>query len=91
MEFSDDSGSDSGFEEVSPGQEIVGEDIEDKKKEEEQTPEEQVNPDFATDSVPMPQAELSLEADMVFGWKPDGIEQGAPIPFEFDLEYLPAR
>lgn len=54
MEFSDDSGSDSGFEEVSPGQEIVGEDIEDKKKEEEQTPEEQVNPDFAMDSVPMP-------------------------------------
>lgn len=35
--------------------------------------------------------ELSLEADMVFGWKPNGIEKGAPIPLEFDLEYLPAR
>jgi hypothetical protein len=43
------------------------------------------------EAIPMSTENHSLEPDMIFGWKPDNIEHGAPIPLDFDMEYLPAR
>ena len=50
MESFSDSGSDSGFEEVSPGQEILAEDVEEKKKIDPAQPEEKAS-NYAVDQL----------------------------------------
>lgn len=41
--------------------------------------------------IPLVQSGISLEPDMLFGWKPKAITSGGPIPINFTMESFPTK